>query len=441
MMRLSKELVPNRLGDAATSTDNGLGVQPMIGPFCRLGELLVQRGVITNLQLQVALAAQQSCGRRLGRILVERGFASDWQIADALAEQFGLEFLDASTLKPSPKALKLLSPELALRHGVLPISIRENALFCVTSNPIEVNRPEVTAFLGERPLEIAIVCEQALEQAIRRAYHLVEEVESRSNDAPAPERFHDLRLRRQVGTATQYDALDSLLERPVSLIADVQGSGFRERVKKLAQTESPYISQIRDYIEFGGMGWAVMPRLEGENLAHALRSTGPRSMVESAQIVARVAEVCDSIQQRTGGCGLILAENVMITSTGVTLVPFAGGPSAETEERDEVVALGNLLRICMLGVKDEADAALTIDSAPERLRCVLERCNPFHPETFVAAIQVAHALASCHWRAGGATQVAGSADRDALLEQSTSPHCERQSFWSRLFGLGRQEAA
>ena len=47
--------------------------------FKKLGELLVEGELITNLQLSIALAAQQTSSKRLGQIVVERGFATEDQ--------------------------------------------------------------------------------------------------------------------------------------------------------------------------------------------------------------------------------------------------------------------------------------------------------------------------------------------------------------------------
>ena len=56
-----------------------------------LGELLVTKGLVTNDELELALAEQADTGRLLGAILVERGYVSGPALAIALAEQYGVE--------------------------------------------------------------------------------------------------------------------------------------------------------------------------------------------------------------------------------------------------------------------------------------------------------------------------------------------------------------
>jgi hypothetical protein len=66
-------------------------VEPAENVWRPLGELLVDKGLVTNEELELALAEQSESGRLLGAILVERGFVSGPALAVALAEQYGVE--------------------------------------------------------------------------------------------------------------------------------------------------------------------------------------------------------------------------------------------------------------------------------------------------------------------------------------------------------------
>jgi hypothetical protein len=56
-----------------------------------LGELLLQKGLVTRDELEAALSEQETSGRLLGAILVDRGYVSGPALAVALAEQYGVE--------------------------------------------------------------------------------------------------------------------------------------------------------------------------------------------------------------------------------------------------------------------------------------------------------------------------------------------------------------
>jgi hypothetical protein len=66
-------------------------VEPAENVWRPLGELLVDKGLVTREELDLALAEQSESGRLLGAILVERGFVSGPALAVALAEQYGVE--------------------------------------------------------------------------------------------------------------------------------------------------------------------------------------------------------------------------------------------------------------------------------------------------------------------------------------------------------------
>ena len=65
-----------------------------------LGRLLLERGVISEQELDFALELQRSSGRRLGEILVEHAFVSWTTVAAAVAEQHGVSRVDVSALRP-----------------------------------------------------------------------------------------------------------------------------------------------------------------------------------------------------------------------------------------------------------------------------------------------------------------------------------------------------
>jgi type II secretory ATPase GspE/PulE/Tfp pilus assembly ATPase PilB-like protein len=88
----------------------------------RLGELLVQQGLITLDQLRIALKEQQHTNLPLGRLLVKLGFITEAVIRDQLAHTIGQTSLDLTNVVADPEALKLISEDFARRHHLLPIA-------------------------------------------------------------------------------------------------------------------------------------------------------------------------------------------------------------------------------------------------------------------------------------------------------------------------------
>ncbi|MER3462521.1 MAG: hypothetical protein C4342_05930, partial [Armatimonadota bacterium] len=195
----------------------------MPGEYKRLGEILVESGVLTNLQLSVAIAAQLTSNRRLGEILVERGYASEDQIARCLADQYGYDYIeDPAALAPEQSALDLVGAEMAFSLKVLPICVRDGVLNCIIWDPIDVSVTDQLRLATGNRLRISISPKSRLEAAIRLAYSIDRAVAvtagGRSSNTTLPSRYKSQETLRQTGSLLWVRALDTLLGRPVLLV-------------------------------------------------------------------------------------------------------------------------------------------------------------------------------------------------------------------------------
>jgi len=91
-------------------------------PHKRLGEVLIDKGMITEDQLRIALQEQKAIGKRIGAVLIQLGFVTDSIIRDALSENTGIESVDVTNAVVDAEALKLVPQELARRFKILPLS-------------------------------------------------------------------------------------------------------------------------------------------------------------------------------------------------------------------------------------------------------------------------------------------------------------------------------
>jgi len=88
----------------------------------RLGEALVQQGIITKDQLSIALKEQKKTAKPLGEALVSLGFVSEGDLRDALGEMLGRKSIDISKVVPDTDALNLIPKEVSARFNIIPIS-------------------------------------------------------------------------------------------------------------------------------------------------------------------------------------------------------------------------------------------------------------------------------------------------------------------------------
>src|SRR3990172_7830370 len=101
----------------------------------RLGELLIQQGLITLDQLGIALAEQKQSNIQLGRLLVRLGFITEAAIRDIMARTVGQESIDLAQVGADSEALSLVPRDFARRHRLLPIAYdaEEHALSVATT--------------------------------------------------------------------------------------------------------------------------------------------------------------------------------------------------------------------------------------------------------------------------------------------------------------------
>lgn len=104
----------------------------------RLGQLLVDAGVITEEQLDIALSEQARTGSRLGTILADLGIASDEAISRAVASQNGVEFYDLESCTFEPDAVRCVPEDVARRHVLVPLSLSKGTLVVAMANPADI---------------------------------------------------------------------------------------------------------------------------------------------------------------------------------------------------------------------------------------------------------------------------------------------------------------
>jgi type IV pilus assembly protein PilB len=93
--------------------------------------MLVDAGVVTDVQLSDALEVQSSKGGQLGRVLVDLGYATQSAILAILAEQIGIRFVEFKDIHPDANAVACVPRELAVRYTLMPVGFDERGRLIV----------------------------------------------------------------------------------------------------------------------------------------------------------------------------------------------------------------------------------------------------------------------------------------------------------------------
>jgi type IV pilus assembly protein PilB len=102
----------------------------------KIGECLIQAGLITEADLQTALAEHKRTGERVGVVLVRMNLATEKQIAKALALQLGFPYINLAENPPDPTAVVLIPKEVALKRICVAVTLEKNLLTVAMSDPL-----------------------------------------------------------------------------------------------------------------------------------------------------------------------------------------------------------------------------------------------------------------------------------------------------------------
>ncbi len=141
----------------------------------RIGELLLDGGVLTQAQLAQALSSAilvNGKKERLGHTIVRLGLAAEHDVARALAEQLRLDYFDAPEIPIDERLVALVPATLSERHGLLPLREEpDGTLVIVCTDPTNVVAlDDVRLAAGARRIRAIVAPVSVIDIAVRKAY-------------------------------------------------------------------------------------------------------------------------------------------------------------------------------------------------------------------------------------------------------------------------------
>jgi MSHA biogenesis protein MshE len=151
----------------------------------RLGEILVQQNLLSQDQLQAALDEQKKTGRKLGRVFVDKGFVTEEQISEAIARQINAPYINLKYFNIKPAMVRLLPEAQARRFRALVLEQRDNAVRVGFADPTDLFAYDEVARILKRDIDIAVVTESQLLEAVDRVYQRTEEISGLAKELTA----------------------------------------------------------------------------------------------------------------------------------------------------------------------------------------------------------------------------------------------------------------
>ncbi len=138
----------------------------------RLGEMLIEAGVIDKTQLNSALAHQKQWGGKLASILIELGYLDEKIVASVLEKQLNVICVSLKDIKISPDARKLIDADTAQKYEIIPIdfSKERETLTLAMSDPTDLKVIDELSFLLGLEIKPVLAIKSAITRTIQKIY-------------------------------------------------------------------------------------------------------------------------------------------------------------------------------------------------------------------------------------------------------------------------------
>ena len=148
----------------------------------RLGDLLVDKGLISDEQLQHALGEQKKLGRKLGGTLIELGMIDENSLLNLLASQLNIPLIDINNYNYSNEVAKLLPESIARRYRALVLEDRDKDYLVAMADPTDIYALDEIQSKLNKPVSQAIVPETALLENFDLVYRRTDEISALASE-------------------------------------------------------------------------------------------------------------------------------------------------------------------------------------------------------------------------------------------------------------------
>lgn len=136
----------------------------------RLGEMLVDAGVLTEDQINEALAEQKKTGKRLGTVLLNQHYITEDQLIDTLKMQLGIDFIDLNKARIDPAIAKYVPKNMARQYRVVPVKVEGNKLWLAMEDPLNFRAIEDAKSASRKQVIPMIAYKDAISRALSVLY-------------------------------------------------------------------------------------------------------------------------------------------------------------------------------------------------------------------------------------------------------------------------------
>jgi len=136
-----------------------------------LGQMLIEKKIITQEQLDIALKKQKESGNLLGSVLLELGFIDEeTMFLPVLAKQFDVEFVNLKSMDIPKEVISMFPAKFATHYQVIPIEFKNEVLTLATTKPIDLHTLDEIGLVVNNKINTVLASEKDILEAIRKYY-------------------------------------------------------------------------------------------------------------------------------------------------------------------------------------------------------------------------------------------------------------------------------
>jgi len=211
----------------------------------RLGDLLLEVGLISQEQLDEALKVQKSTGKKLGEVLISEGIVTQENIIEVLEFQLGIPHVDLDKYNINQAACLVIPEGLARRYELIPVSQQNGVLTVAMSDPLNVFAIDDITIYSGMDVQPVIASSSEIVKAIGRYYgkqHALEAVEEFKKEKGSSSvkigLDSDVQSNDEVNNAPAVRLVNSIIEQAVrSRASDIHIEPFMQFVKIRFRTD------------------------------------------------------------------------------------------------------------------------------------------------------------------------------------------------------------
>ncbi|MBN2125704.1 MAG: Flp pilus assembly complex ATPase component TadA, partial [Deltaproteobacteria bacterium] len=137
----------------------------------KLGDLLVETGLLSPEDLQKALGMQKESGKRLGQVLIGMELITEEEMAFALAMQLKIPYVDLGNKEVSKDLIETIPEEVSRKFVCIPISLKNNILDVAMADPLDLNMMKDLEFITGYNIQPAISTSTQIMEVLQKHYH------------------------------------------------------------------------------------------------------------------------------------------------------------------------------------------------------------------------------------------------------------------------------